>query len=204
MTGRFIRSAIWFFAVFVVALLAIALFAFARAQGWLSPLGIDSESRDSQVITAIEKTEEVSLLSLKVQGLKEERRNSEVFGRSIPGTGEEVLLQYNFAAKLGLDNTATSVTQTGENSYLISVPAFKFIGYDEPTFKVIVEGGGVLRAITPDIDQVEVVNDILGDGARETYLDDNRGILEDQTRAFYDGLFASIDPALKTSYKFAS
>jgi len=35
------------------------------------------------------------------------------------------------------------VTKTGENAYLISVPKFKFIGYDKPTFKVAVENGGV-------------------------------------------------------------
>lgn len=204
MTRRFTGLASRLLLLVVAFVVAIAGFSFARSQGWLSPFGLDSESRDSQVIGAIERTQEVSLLSLDVQGIREERANSTVFGQRVPGSGEEVFLQYNFAAKLGVDGAKVEVTKTGERSYRIAVPEFVFIGYDQPTFKVITEGGGILSGVTDDIDKVEVINKILNDTARDVYLAKNRDLLEDQTEMFYDGIFSSVDPALKTTYEFDS
>jgi len=184
--------------------LALGLFTVAKNQGWLSPLGVESESHDSQVIQAIRRTQEVSLLSLGIQGITEEHRSAEVFGKSVPGTGEKVFLQYNFDAKLGIDGGKVKVTQDGENSYVISVPRFSFIGYAEPTFKVAAEDGGILSWVTADIDKVEMVNEILDDAARQQYIDSNAEILKDQTRVFYDTLITSVDPIAVTSYEFAS
>lgn len=185
-------------------LLALGGFTVVKNLGWLSPLGITSESHDSQVIYAIERTQEVSLLSLGVQGIKEEDQSTEIFGRSIPGTGEKTFLQYNFQAKLGIDGAAVKVTKTGENAYLISVPDFTFIGYDEPTFKVATEDGGALSWVTPDIDKVEMVNEILNDDARQTYIASNEELLKEQTKTFYDSLITSIDPAIVTTFEFRS
>lgn len=81
----------------------------------------------------------------------------------------------------------------------ISVPEFMFIGYDQPTFKVATEDGGVLSWVTPEIDKVEMVNKILDDDARQTYVSSNSEVLKDQTKAFYNTLIASIDPAIVTS-----
>ena len=204
MTRRSTRSALRFLSLLLAFLLAIGVFTVVKNLGWLSPLGINSESQDSQVINAIERTQEVSLLSLGIQGIKEESRSAEVWGKSIPGTGETVFLQYNFAAKLGIDGAQVKVTKTGKSAYLISVPRFIFIGYDEPTFKVAVEDGGVLSWATPDIDTVEMVNEILNDDARETYIASNEDLLEDQTEVFYDSLITSIDPAVVTTFEFRS
>ena len=146
-------------------LLAIGAFSVVKNQGWLSPFGIESETRDSQVIQAIERTQEVSLLSLAIQGIKEQHQSREIFGKSIPGTGESAFIRYNFRAKLGIDGAKVKVTKTGENAYLISVPEFIFIGYHKPTFKVAVEDGGLLSWATPDIDKLEMVNEILNDRA---------------------------------------
>jgi hypothetical protein len=168
------------------------------------PFGVKSESHDSQVIQAIERTQEVALLSLGIQGIKEEKRCAEAFGKCVPGTGETVFLQYNFAAKLGIDGAEVKVTKTGEGAYLISGPEFTFIGYDEPTFKVAVEDGGALDWATPDIDKVEMVNEILNDDARKTYLASNEDLLQEQTKVFCDSLIASIDPALETTFEFRS
>ncbi len=204
MTFRFARSALRLLSLLLTFLLAIGVFTVGENLGWLSPLGIKSESHDSQVIRAIERTQEVSLLSLGVQGIKEEDRCTEALGECIPGTGETVFLQYNFAAKLGIDGAEVKVTKTGKSAYLISVPEFIFIGYDEPTFKVAVEDGGVLDWATPDIDKVEMVNEILNDDARETYIASNEELLEEQTRVFYDSLITSIDPAIETTFEFRS
>ncbi len=204
MTSRLTRSALRLLSLPLAFLLAIGVFTSVKNLGWLSPLGIKSESHDSQVIQAIERTQEVSLLGLGIQGIKEENRCAEAFGNCIPGTGETVFLQYNFAAKLGIDGAEVKVTKTGKKAYLISVPKFIFIGYDEPIFKVATEDGGVLSWATPDIDKVDMVNEILNDDARQTYIASNEDLLEEQTKTFYDSLITSIDPAIVTTFEFRS
>lgn len=186
------------FVLGVVALLAVG------NMGLFSPFGLFSESHDSQVITAMERTQQVSLVSLGVQGIHEERQEREVFGQSIPGSGESVFLQYNFTAKLGVDGEQVKIRKTGDRAYTLTIPDFMFIGYEEPTFKIAVEDGGVLSWVTPDIDKVEVVNEILNDDARDQYLEDNRDLLEAQTVAFFDTMIHAIDPEITTKYVFAS
>jgi hypothetical protein len=204
MSRRLTKSALRLLSLPLAFLLAIGVFTTVKNQGWLSPFGITSESHDSQVIRAIERTQEVSLLRLGIQGIKEENQSAEIFGKSIPGTGEKTFLQYAFDAKLGIDGAEVKVTKTGENAYLISVPEFTFIGYDKPTFKVAVEDGGVLSWATPDIDKVEMVNEILNDDARRTYIDSNEDLLEEQTKVFYNSLITSIDPTVVTTFEFRS
>lgn len=197
----------WLFRVVALAItvaVTVAAIAVGVRLGWLDAFGVKSESHDSQVIRAVERTQEVSLLSLSVQGIREEKRSREVFGKSIPGTGETVFLQYNFDAKLGIDGAEVKVTKTGEKAFLISVPDFTFIGYDEPTFKTATEDGGALSWVTPDIDKVEMINAILNDDARETYIATNEDLLKEQTTAFYDGLITSIDPDIVTTFEFRS
>lgn len=185
-------------------LLAIVAFVVARDQGWLSPIGIDSSTQDSQVIQAIERTQEVSLMSLGIQGILQKEQNSTVFGQSIPGTGERVLIVYKFTAKLGVDGEQVQVEETGENAYTVTVPDFMFIGTQEPTFEVPVEDGGILRFVTPDIDQLELVNEILSDDGKQEYIDSNVDLLQDQTRVFYDSLITSVVPDADVTYEFAS
>lgn len=198
------RMALRLMSLVLTLLLALGGFTVAMNQGWLSPFGINSESNDSQVIQAIERTQEVSLLSLGIQGIKTERRDREILGQSIPGSGEAVFLQYEFDAKLGIDGAEVDVIKTGESAYRVSVPEFIFIGYSDPTFELAVEDNGVLSWTTPDIDKVEMVNEILNDDARQTYLEEQRVLLEDQSKVFYDTLITSVDPAAKTTFEFSS
>lgn len=187
---------------FLAFVLAIGAFLGAKNLGWLSPIGITSESSDSQVVRAIERTQEVSLLSLGIQGIKQENRSAKVFGKTVPGTGEKVFLQYNFDAKLGIDGADVKVTKTGEHAYTVSVPEFIFIGYAEPTFTVAVEDGSVLSWVTPDINKVDMINEILNDDARKKYVASNQDLLKDQTKVFYDSLIKSIDPTVETTFEF--
>lgn len=204
MTRSLTKWVLSFLTLLLAFTVAIGGFTVFKAQGWLSPLGIESASQDSQVIHAIERTQEVSLLSLFVQGIKQKNRSATVFGKSVPGTGEKVFLQYDFQAKLGIDGAKVKVAKTGASTYLISVPKFTFIGYDKPTFKVAAADGCVLGWATPDIDQVEMVNEILNDNARQTYILSNEDLLKEQTEAFYDSLINSIDPAATTTFEFSS
>ena len=190
--------------VFLIFLVALVVVTFANGAGWLTALGIKSQSNDSQVIQAIERTQEVSLLRLGIQGIKDKDQSVAIFGKNIPGTGRKVFLQYNFDAKLGVDGAAVSVTKTGEKGFLISVPRFAFIGYDEPTFKVAVEDAGVLSWATAEVDKVEMINEILNDDARDAYIRDNEDLLRDQTKTFYNSLIKSIDEDAVTTFEFAS
>jgi hypothetical protein len=198
------KSAVRLLSLFLVLFLVIGVFTVVKNLDWLSPFGIESESHDSQVIHAIERTQEVSLLSLGIQGIKDEHKNAKVFGHTVPGTGETVYVQYNFNAKLGIDGADVNVTKTGNRAYRISVPKFIFIGYDEPTFKVAVEDNGVLSWATPDIDKVKMVSELLNDDARKTYIGSNAALLREQTKVFYDRLVSSIDPDAETTYEFRS
>jgi hypothetical protein len=59
----------------------------------------------------------------------------------------------------------------------------------------------------PDIDKVDMVdmvNEILNDDARQTYIASNQELLEEQTKTFYDSLITSIDPAVTTTFEFSS
>lgn len=202
MTSRLTGSALRLLSVLLTFLLAIGAFTIVKDQGWLSPFGIESESHDSQVIYAIERTEELSLLRLGIQGIKENNESGTIFGNEVPFSEKTVFLQYNFHAKLGIDGAQVKVTKTGNGAYLISVPEFKFIGYDEPTFKLAVEDDGVLSWGTPDIDQLEMVNEILNDDAQAEHIDANEELLQEQTEIFYDRLITSIDPGSRTAYEF--
>lgn len=204
MARQLIKSATRLVSLLLAFALGIGAFAVSRDLGWLSPFGINSETSDSQVITAIERTQEVSLVSLGIQGLMEENKCQEAFGKCIPGSTETVFLQYNFDAKLGIDGANVEVTKTGEDAYLISIPKFRFIGYDEPTFKEATQDGGFLGFITEDIDRVEMVNKILDDEAQAEYVATNEGILKDQTKLFYDGLITSVAPDATTTFEFSS
>lgn len=185
------------------SLLAVGLFASAKA-GLLSPFGIESSSSDSQVIRAVERTQEVSLVSLGIQGIIKEEKSRTVFGVSLPGSGEKVLIQYTFSAKLGIDGTKVQVEQKGEHSYRVSIPDFIFIGYDQPVFEEVAEDSGVLRALTEDIDRAEMINKVLDDDAQDDYIASNIDVLEDQTRVFYETLIKGVDTDASVAFTFSS
>ncbi len=186
-----------------VLILAVGAFGVAVTQGWLSPFGVNAERKDSQVITAVERTQEVSLLSLAVEGLTSEKRDREIFGQSVPGSGETVYIEYAFRAKLGLDGEQVDVRRSGTSGYVVSIPDFLVIGYDEPTFEMAVEDNGVLSWVTPDVDQLDMVNDVFDDDAQQEYLDNQQSALKEQTKVFYDSLITGIDPAASITYEFA-
>jgi hypothetical protein len=187
-----------------VLVLAVGALGVAVTQGWLSLFGVNAERKDSQVITAVERTQEVSLLSLAVQGLTSEKRDREIFGQSVPGSGETVYIEYAFHAKLGFDGEQVGVRRSGTSAYVVSVPDFLVIGYDEPTFEMAVEDNGVLSWVTPDVDQLDMVNDVFDDAAQQEYLDNQKLALEEQTKVFYDSLITGIDPEASITYEFAS
>lgn len=204
MTRPSISSAMRLLSLVVAFVIAIGGFTMVKNLGWLSPFGINSRSHDSQVIHALERTQEVALVGLGIEGIKEEEQDGEIFGVDVWGTTQKVFMRYSFNAKLGIDGEKVKVTKKAEDSYLISVPEFTFIGYEDLNFEVAVEDGSVLSWTTPDIDKVEMVNEVLNDDEKDKYVISNEDILEAQTKVFYDSLIKSIDSTIVTEYEFSS
>jgi hypothetical protein len=169
----------------------------------LSPLQTTSASRDTQIVNAIERKEQVVLLSLSIQGISERTAGSKFFGIDIPGSNRASFLQYNFNAKLGLEGKDVKIERTGESQYRMSMPAFTFIGHDNVSFKLAAENNGVLSWATPQIDPVETINQILNDDAKSQYVTANQQILTDQAKSFYTGIIRSVDPSAEVTFDFS-
>lgn len=167
------------------------------------PFGIASDSRNTQIVKSIERKEEVALVSLGIQGIKEKNQKGEFFGFGIPGSNRAAFIQYNFTAKLGIDGKSVTITPSGANKFLITVPRFIFIGHDNVTFRLAAEDGGVLSWITPKIDNVDMINTILNDDARGQYIAQNNELLRDQTQVFYSSIIRGIDPTITLEFKFS-
>ena len=169
----------------------------------LSPFQTTSTSNNTQIINAIERKEQVVLLSLGIQGISERTAGSKFFGIDVPGSNRASFLQYNFNAKLGLEGKDVKITRTGANQYRLSLPAFIFIGHDNVSFKLAAENNGVLSWATPQIDPVETINQILNDEAKSQYVTANQQILTEQAQAFYTGIIRSVDPSAEVTFDFS-
>lgn len=191
-----------FVAVFILG----ALGALKAPQALLGLLtfGQVSESRNTQVINSVNRQEEVALLSLGIEGISEKNERSNLFGVDVPGSARVSFMQYGFKAKLGIDGKSVRITQTGDDRFLVSIPEFIFIGHDDERFKLVTENNGALSWITPQIDAVEMVNDILNDDAKDQYIESNEAILKDQATSFYKGIIAGIDPDIVVEFEFRS
>lgn len=151
--------------LFVLLLVAVAAFA-GLAAGKL--LGA-TETRDTQVIRSISREEQVILLTAGITDVMEERGDGlNVFGLfELPGSERALLLRYEFDAKFGIEGEGVKISKTGDNAYLLSIPAFTFLGYENPDVSVAKEENGLLSWTTPEIDKVEVIETVLTDEAVE-------------------------------------
>ncbi len=168
-----------------------------------TPLGSEVVTTDKQIVQAVETTDEISLLSLAIQGLQQKNAAGNFFGLTVPGSDRAMFIRYSFAAKLGLDGSQVAIEQTGSDKFTITIPKFKFIGYDEPTFGLAAEQNGVLSWITPQIDQLGAANEILGPDNQAEYLKKNDALLRQQTEAFYTNIVRAIDPDAQLTFVYA-
>ena len=162
----------------------------------------ERESRNSLIINAIERENQVVLLSLGVQGLAEESVQTKIFGRNVPWSGRTLYMQYNYRAKLGIDGGDVTIEQTGDNEFRVTIPEFILIGHDDIGFRVAVERNGVLSFVTPEIDQAKLVTELLSDDATAENINNNRDVLREQAAAFYTGIFKSVDPEITVTFDF--
>ncbi|RNE48499.1 hypothetical protein [Corynebacterium alimapuense] len=163
---------------------------------------VEVVSNDEKIITAIERQEQLVLLSTNVQGLSEERVNRSFLGRTLIGSERTQFLQYSYRAKFGIEGSEVTVTETDDNQYLIVVPKFIFIGHDSEQFKTAIENNGALSWATPEIDTARTITSILNAETKAEQINDNRDLLEDQARAFYLGIIHSIDDQVEVQFEF--
>lgn len=167
-----------------------------------SLFGSVKESRSELVVNSLTLEEEVVFLSLGIQGITEESTHSTLFGQRVPGSGRTTFLQYNYNAKLGIDGRDVTIEETGENSYLVTIPPFEFLGYDDAKFETIVEDNGLLSFTTPEIDTATAITEILDSDTKMEHVATNEEILKHQAEAFYTGIIAGIDPEIEVEFEF--
>lgn len=188
--------------VAVGVLSAVGTLGTASALGNVFSFGNKPDSRNSQVIESITRQEQVVLLSLGIQGISEKNDRSEFMGVEVPGSGRLSLMQYGFKAKLGFDGKDVKFEEPSDGKILVSIPEFIFIGHDEETFKLVVEDKGALSWITPEIDAVETINNILNDETKGQHVASNEEILKDQAVNYYKNIVEGIDPDIDVEVKF--
>ncbi|MCT2089975.1 hypothetical protein M3D92_11850 [Micrococcus terreus] len=194
-----------FWPLFTVLGLILVATVFFSAQLSSNAERDEAETRNSQVVQSITREQQVVLLSLGIQGIVERTQDSHLFGQeylTIPWSERASFIQYEFTAKLGFDGGQVQIEQTGDSSYRISIPELEFIGHSDERFKVAAEDNGVLSWITPPIDPVEMVNEVLNDRAKTEYVEQHQDVLRSQAEAFYSGILRGIDPQITAEYVY--
>ena len=178
-----------------------AFFVFAKPL--VTVFGVSSEESNSQSLRSIHRAEEITLLVLGVEGIESKKTNGEFLGIDIPGSGRATFLKYGFDAKLGIDGEKVVIEDTGENSYLISIPEFIVIGVTNQSYGVAVADNELLSWTTSDISEAEIINDIFDDDFEQQYIDDNLEILREQAENFYSDIAAAVAPDATLQFEFA-
>lgn len=196
------RVLLWPILLVILCLVAVGALWAMRAEFNIFAFGA-SETRNTQVINSITRQEQVVLLSLGVQGISEEKVPAARFlGVDVPGSDRASFIEYTFNGKLGIDGKDVRISQTKEGEYLVSIPEFVFIGHDDVDFKFVTENNGALSWVTPEIDPVEMINDILDDEAQDQYIVSNEAVLREQATTFYKSIITSIDSTIEVEFEF--
>ena len=201
-----VRVRLWPMLILIAALIAAVAFGAMNAPtvNWLVTL--TSQSKDSEVITSVTRVNEHVLVRLRAEGIKEKQQDGNFWlGVEIPGTSRTTFLRYSFNAKLGIEGDAVVVTPRdgSDHAYIVSVPAFVFIGYDDWASEVAAEKNGVLSWTTPEIDELALSNSILTETAQQQYVEDNVELLREQAKSVLTGIIQSVDPDAIITFEFA-
>ncbi len=193
-------------AVFGVVVLVVAglagAFIWGKSSSFSAPVETHEQSTTSEIIEAVERREEIVLLSTATQGLHTVEKEARIFRRDIPGSRRTNILQYSFTSKLGIDGGDVAITEIDTGVFRVTVPPFKIIGYSNPEFRTVHQNGKVLSFVTERIDSTEAITEILNDDTRQEHIDLNRELLEDQARNFYSGLIHAIDQDVRLQFDF--
>lgn len=182
-----------------------AVFAFGglNALGLSSLFSSSSNERDSQVVQAVTRVQEVALLRLHIEGVARNESNGEILGVAVPESKKTTLIQYKFDAKLGIDGSKVKIEPTGPDSFRVTIPRFIGIGFDDPVFEEPLENSGALSWLTPSAVQTRMMNNVLSDESKQKYVTQNEAALQEQAKAFYSVIVASVAPDITLDFEFA-
>jgi hypothetical protein len=155
-----------------------------------------SKTTDSQVVTAIKRTEQVSLLQLGIEGITSKTESSKMLGMDVPGNQRAKYIQHNFDAELGTKGKDVTAESTQAHQFTVSIPKFIFIGYNNVKYQVAAENSGAMSWTTPDIDSTELINKLLNDKVNST---SNRTTRRCATRRRSS---TGVDPDTKVTFQF--
>jgi len=193
------RTPIWAVVLLIVVIAAVAAFAGLAVGKFLGA----GEERDVQVVRSVKGEEQVILMTAGLADIKEERNNQTFFGLfNIPMSDRTTFLRFDFDAKFGIEGKDVEIQSLGEKSYLVTIPEFMFLGYDNPEFNIATESNGILSWTTPEIDKLKAVKEILTDKAVTEHIEGFRPLLETQAATFYTRIVSSIDPEVKLEFEF--
>ncbi len=188
------------------ALVALVLIAVIGTGAFFAGkyFGADEE-RTVQVVRSVEVEEQVILLTAGLaDDIPLEREALSIFDLfDLPGSERATDLRVDFDGKFGIEGGDVQIEQRGENAYLIRIPEFQYLGYDNPEFTVASERNGVLSWTTEEIDTLEAAEYALSDAAAQQHIDGFRPLLEQQAKQFYTRIVSGIDPEITLEFEFA-
>jgi len=193
----FLMSAAFLLVGVVVAVGALFVFR-VPIVSWIGP----STDKNTQIVNAVTRTQEVALVTLGIEGLEERKtEDGQLLFLSIPNS-RATFVRYSFDAKLGLDAAGVEIDEQSDGSFVVRIPSFIVIGLDNQHVETA-ESNDVLSWTTPEINKDEIYNTIFGDDVEAEYLSKNGELLQDQTRAFYSTIVHAIDPDVVLEFEFA-
>jgi hypothetical protein len=207
---KFFRAKVLLWPILLVIVLFAGLVTAVAALGMttgggLSLFGTNTTIRSTQVIKEVLPAQEVALARLRVQGVEKGDEKGNVLGVAIPAGDRTKYLFYQFDAKLGIDGSQVEIVAGAtENSYIVRVPAFIFIGHSNEHFDDPIEQNGLLSILTKEISETDLINRILSDDKKSEYVSNSVDVLKDQARAFYGGIISSVDPGITLEFEFAN
>jgi hypothetical protein len=160
--------------------------------------------KNTQIVNAVTRTQEVALVTLGIEGIRERKTEAGQFLFLTIPNSRAAFLRYSFDAKLGIDAKDVKIDEQPNGTFVVTIPSFIVIGLDNQNVEVAAESNDVLSWTTPDIDKVEMVNDVFGDELQAEYLAKNEELLRDQARMFYTNIITAIDPDVTVKFDFTS
>ncbi|MGY2743445.1 hypothetical protein [Arthrobacter sp. UYCu723] len=206
---NFFKARVLLWPVLLLIVLLVGGAAAAFASGGLNALALkslfssSSSERDSQVVQAVTRVQEVALLSLHIEGVTRHESNGEILGVAIPASEKTTLIQYKFDAKLGVDGSQVKIEPTGPKSFRVTIPQFIGIGFDDPKFEDALESSNPLGLLAAPAVQTRMMNNVLSDENKQKYVTQNATALKEQAKVFYSGIIASVDPEITVDFEFA-
>lgn len=170
---------------------------------WLASLfSVTTQSHDHQVVKALERKGDVVVVAASVVGMDDDKNTLNFYGLKIPGSEKALFLRYEFDAKLGFDGLDVKIEPTGDDSFLVTIPKFTFIGYDNWNSEIAAQENGILSLFTPSIDDREMADKFLNEERKQEYVSTNTQLLEEHAQDFYKTVVGAIDPEITLEFAF--